>query len=61
MDRLMVFLHKYIGGFFSWWKDWTGLPTVMYGKTQVNWSIVVFGLLVMLAMVLGLPGGLIYG
>ena len=61
MDRLMAFLQKYVGGFFNWWQDITGLPTVKYGDTQVDWSIVVFITLVIILMVLGLPGGLIYG
>jgi len=58
MDKVMAFLHKYIGGFFTWWANLTKLPTKTYGNISVNWPIVSFGLLVMLAMVLFLPGGL---
>lgn len=61
MDKLMVFLHKYIGGFFAWWKEWTGLPTIKYGKVSVNWSMVVFAMCVWAVMILFLPGGLLYG
>ena len=60
MDNLMAFLQKYVGGFFDWWKDLTGLPTVQYGDKQVDWSIIAFFTLVVVVMVTALPGGLIY-
>lgn len=59
MDKVMAFLMKYIGGFFAWWKELTGLEYKYYEKLGfgVNWPVISFGLLVMLAMVLFLPGG----
>ena len=59
MDKLMAFLHKYIGGFFACWQNLTGLEYKYYEKLGfgVQWPIVSFGLLVMLLMVLLLPGG----
>ena len=60
MDSVMAFLMKYVGGFFTWWKNVTKLPTVVYtfksGKrVSVNWSLVVFVLLLWVAMWLFLP------
>lgn len=55
MDGLMAFLTKYIGGFFDWWNDLIGVPnTKVFGKV-VNWSGVIFFLLVVTAMVIFLP------
>lgn len=65
MDRLMAFLQKYIGGFFDWWEDFTGLPTLTYSgdfnDITINWSIVAFFLAVIMFMMIALPGGIIYG
>ena len=60
MDAVMRFLHKWIGGFFAWWKEKTGLPTVKYGDVSVSWSMVAFVVLVWIAMFVFLPGGLIF-
>ena len=56
MDKLMAFLMKYVGGFFTWWQKIVPLPTVTYReKFSVNWSMVSFMLLVWIAMWLLLP------
>ena len=57
MDRVMAFLHKYIGGFFQWWKELTGLETKYYfdGKLRVVWHIVAFVVLLWVLMLVFLP------
>jgi len=62
MDKLMEKLMGAFKGFFTWWANLTGLESKYYEKLGfgVNWPIVSFALLVMLAMVLFLPGGLLF-
>jgi len=62
MDKVMAFLHKYIGGFFAWWEELTGLEYKFYEKLGfgVNWPTVSFGLLVIACMIIFLPGGLLF-
>ena len=47
----MAFLMKYIGGFFKWWRELTGLSTVKYEKFSVNYSMVAIVSLVIILMV----------
>ena len=62
MDKLMAALMGAFKGFFAWWQSVTGLEYKYYEKLGfgVNWPIVSFALLVMLAMVVFLPGGLLF-
>lgn len=60
LDKLMAFLHKYIGGFLRWWNGLVNWPVSVIGGKTVKWSYIVFALLVWMAMFLFLPGGLLY-
>ena len=60
MDKFFNWLTPKVKGFFDWWKNLTGLPTVNYGSFSVNWSIVALVVLVWVAMFLFLPGGLLF-
>lgn len=56
MKKFMAFLMKYIGGFFTWWQELTKLPTIKYSeRLSVNWSLVVFWILLIVGMVVFLP------
>jgi len=59
MDKVMAFLMKYVGGFFTWWANVTRLPTLKYswlGKEfSVNWSIVTFVVVLWILMWVLLP------
>ena len=56
MDAIMTFLHKYIGGFFTWWQKLTKLPTIKYSDNlSVNWAMVTFVVLIWIAMFVFLP------
>jgi hypothetical protein len=58
MDRLMLFLMKYIGGFMEWWKKLVPIPsTTVFGK-EVKWSVISFPIFIILLMILLLPTGL---
>jgi hypothetical protein len=60
MDKVMAFLMKYIGGFFTWWEGLLDWPVSTIGGKTVKWSFVAFWLLIVVAMVLFLPGGLLF-
>ena len=62
MDKLMAFLQKYIGMFFDWWGNLTGLGTSTYDHWpySVNWKVISVPLIIMALMVLFLPGGLLF-
>ena len=47
----MAFLMKHIGGFFTWWHEWTGLTTVKYKKFSVDYSMLAFVALLTIFMV----------
>lgn len=61
MDKFMAVLHKYIGGFVTWWKNLTGLETKVYfnGKLPVNWGVISIPIIMMLGMVFFFKGGLL--
>lgn len=60
MDKLMAFLQKYIGMFFDWWGNLTGLGTSSYfdGKLIVNWKTISVGIIIIVLMIVFLPGGI---
>jgi len=62
MDKIMQKISAVFKGFFTWWANLTGLEYKFYEKLNfgVNWPIISFGLLVIAAMVLFLPGGLLF-
>lgn len=60
MDKVMAFLMKYVGGFFTWWNGLLDWPVSTIGGKTVKWSYVAFAVLVWICMFLFLPGGLLF-
>lgn len=60
----MGWIIEKLGSFFEWWGKLTGTKSKHYrigGRViGVNWSIVTFVVLIWIAMLLFLPGGLLF-
>ena len=61
MDKVMAFLMKYVGGFFTWWNGLLDWPvTVTKGGKVIKWSYIALAAIVWGAMILFLPGGVLF-
>lgn len=55
IDEVMAFLLKRVGAFFVWWKKITRLENRVYAGLEVDWSMMAFIGLLIVAMVVFLP------